>query len=240
MSLPEKVLIIVPAYNEQASIRGVLSRLINETSFRHVVIINDGSTDRTADIVREMGVDILNLPFNLGIGGAVQAGYKYARRHGYDYVVRIDADGQHEADSIERLLEPVVTGKADVAIGSRYCAGNLYRGALARRAGIIILSYVVSSIVGSRVTDPTSGFCAVNREVISAFCRHYPDDYPEVESIILLHRMGFKIEEVGVKMVERMGGKSSITFAESFYYMTKVLLAVGVELLRKSRRMENQ
>lgn len=236
--LPEKALVIIPAFNEEMNIGGVLSRLLDKTARRHIVVIDDGSIDRTASIVREMGVNILNIPFNLGIGAAVQAGFVYAQRNGYEYVVRIDADGQHEVNSIGRLLRPVLAGEADMAIGSRYYTNDHYSPPLARQAGIFILSRIVSYIIGQRVTDPTSGFQAVNRAVISAFCRHYPDDYPEVESIVLLHKIGFKVVEVGVQMAERMGGKSSINFTRSFYYMTKVLLAVGVELLRKWRKKE--
>jgi len=183
-------------------------------------------------------VRVLKLPFNLGVGAAVQLGYRYAWKNGYEYAVRIDADGQHEVSSIELLLEPVVAGEVDMAIGSRYLLADTYRPRLARRAGIVILSRVVSLIVGRPMTDPTSGFRAANRSVISAFCTLHPDDYPEVESIVLLHRMGFDLAEVGVRMVERSGGKSSITFTESIYYMIKVLLGVGVELLRESRKVE--
>ena len=229
---PEKVLVIVPACNEEAAISKVISSLREETLYRNLLVINDGSTDGTRAIAEGMGVAVLNLPFNLGIGAAVQSGYVYAKRKGYQYVVRIDADGQHEVEQIGKLLESLARDEADLVIGSRYVGTSSYRSSLPRRVGIHILSGIVSMIVGNKLTDPTSGFRALRRNVVSRFAARYPDDYPEVESIVCLHRMGLRIKEVGVDMSARSGGRSSITFLRSIYYMIKVLIAVGIELLR--------
>lgn len=236
MKKKHDILVVIPAFNEEETIAKVIDDLRAEEFHTDIVVVDDGSRDGTARIAESKGVSIIRLPCNLGIGGAVQTGYRYALERGYRLCVQVDADGQHGADSIERLVEPVASGETDIAIGSRYLVDNPYRPSMARKAGITILSKIVSWIVGIRITDPTSGFRAVNGPVISAFCVQYPDDYPEVESIVLLHRMGFRIQEVGVRMEERAGGRSSITFTKSIYYMIKVLLAVGVELLRKSRR----
>lgn len=236
MTSINKVLVILPAFNEQETIEAVLSSLRENAAFDDVLVINDGSTDRTARIVEEMGVTTLDIPFNVGIGAAVQAGYLYARERGYDYVVRLDADGQHEVSQISAILQPVIRGEADMVIGSRYRGSSAFRSSLPRRIGISLLSCVVSLIARKRITDPTSGFRALNGAVASIFADDYPDDYPEVESIVRLHRLSFRIEEVGVVMAARGGGRSSITFLRSIYYMVKVLIAIGIELLREPGR----
>ena len=233
-----KILIVIPAYNEEGNIGGVLDRILAETDYRDILVVNDGSGDGTSRAARERGVRVLDLPYNLGIGAAVQTGYKYARRRGYDYVVRLDADGQHEVTQLAEVLAPVIAGTADMVIGSRVLSEFPYRPSLPRRLGMRMLSSFVSRLVGKRVTDSTSGFRAVNKDVISVFAAAYPDDYPEVESIILLHRLGFGIEEVGVRMMKRGEGASSITALRSVYYMIKVVFAVMIELLRKAEKPE--
>lgn len=227
-------LIIIPAYNEEKSIGHVLDQVLSRTSYREILVINDGSTDDTSGVVRSRNARVLDLPFNLGVGPAIQLGYMYARNYHYDYVVRIDADGQHNVSHIKELLAPILEGRADLTIGSRLPMETTFSPSLPRRVGIRMLAILVSRIVGKPISDTTSGFRANNARVTDAFAEYYPDDYPEVESIIWAHKMGFKIEEIGVRMERRMYGESSITALGSVYYMTKVILGVLVELLRKS------
>jgi len=229
-----RVLIILPAYNEEETIGIVLDQIISKTSYRDILVINDGSIDHTSREACKRSVTVLELPFNLGVGAAVQAGYMYARDHKYACVVRVDADGQHDVSHIDELLAPILAERADITIGSRVLGTSGYSSSFPRRVGIRILTALVSRIVGQRIEDTTSGFRANNSRVTAAFADYYPDDYPEVESIIWANRMGFRIEEVRVRMERRMGGESSITAVRSIYYMTKVILAVMIELLRKT------
>jgi glycosyltransferase involved in cell wall biosynthesis len=178
---------------------------------------------------------VLDLPFNLGIGGAVQAGYLYAERNGYDIAVQFDGDGQHLASEIKKLLEPLEANRADLVVGSRFMTAGGYKAPVFRKMGIGIFSFVLSSIMGTTVTDSTSGFRAVNRRVIEFFANTYPDDYPEVEALVLLHKAGMRMAEVPTTMRERTGGRSSITPIRSVYYMTKVLMAIFIDLMKKVR-----
>jgi glycosyltransferase involved in cell wall biosynthesis len=230
-----KILIIVPAYNEEESLAGVIRDLREHVPSADVVVVNDGSRDSTSQVARELGVKVLDLPFNLGIGGAVQAGYLHARRNGYDIAVQFDGDGQHRAGEIKKLIEPLATDKADLVIGSRFLVSGGYKAPVFRKLGIGIFSFVLSRVLDITVTDSTSGFRAANREVIDFFARTYPDDYPEVESLVLLHKVNLRMTEVAVAMSERTGGKSSITPLRSVYYMTKVLMAIVIDLLKKVR-----
>ncbi len=230
-----KILIIIPAYNEEKSLPGVISELRKEAPEADVLVVNDGSHDKTVHIAREMSAQVLDLPFNLGIGGAMQAGYLYAQRRGYDIAVQFDGDGQHLAHEIKKLLQPVLDGKADILIGSRFLGQGDYKPSFSRKIGIKVFSTVLSCILGTRLTDTTSGFRAANRRVIEFYARTYPDDYPEVEALVLLHKAGMRIAEVPVHMRERTSGQSSITAVRSVYYMVKVLLAVLIDLLKKTR-----
>src|SRR5512144_2681275 len=230
-----RTLIIVPAYNEEASIPGVIRDLKEHVPSVDVLVVNDGSRDATSRIARSLGVKVLDLPFNLGIGGAVQAGYLYALQNGHDVAVQFDGDGQHCACEIKKLTEPLSAGRADFVVGSRFLAPGEYKAPVLRRLGIGIFSIVLSRILGMKITDSTSGFRAANRRVIEFFARTYPDDYPEVESLVLLHKMNMRMEEVAVAMQERTGGRSSITPVRSAYYMLKVLMAIFIDLLKKVR-----
>ena len=230
-----KILIIVPAYNEEASIPGVIRDLKQHVPSADVLVVNDGSRDGTSRIARETGTMVLDLPFNLGIGGAMQAGYLHAERNDYDVVVQFDGDGQHLASEIGKLLVPISSGTADLVIGSRFLVPGAYRAPFFRKLGISIFSFVLSRILGMLVTDSTSGFRAANRRVVEFFARTYPDDYPEVESLVLLHKMNLRMQEVPAAMQERTGGKSSITAIRSVYYMTKVLMAIFIDLMKKVR-----
>ncbi len=234
-----RVLVILPAYNEEEAIGPVLARLRAELPGYDVVVIDDGSTDRTADIVRATpGVTLLRLPYNLGIGGAMQTGYKYAARHRYDVAVQCDSDGQHPIARIPELVARVARGDADLAIGSRYVADTGYRPSLTRRIGKSLLSRWIDLCIGGGITDTTSGFRAANRGVIQLFARTYPEDYPEPEALVILHRHGLRAAEVPVVMQARQGGRSSIRVLHAGYYMVKVGLAVFIDLFRSYQPLE--
>jgi glycosyltransferase involved in cell wall biosynthesis len=230
-----RILIITPAFNEEATIGEVVASLEKELPSADILVVNDGSPDSTSEIISQLNVRVLEHPFNLGIGATMQTGYCYAHKHGYDMAVQVDADGQHPPDQVRHLLEPVEKGEVDVAIGTRFY-GAEYAHSWTRLTGIKILSKVVSFILGTKITDTTSGFRGVNRGVIEFFSRNYPEDYPEAEAIVLLHRAGFSIKEVSVRFEERKGGVSSISFLNGIYYMIKVLLAIFVDLLKKIER----
>jgi glycosyltransferase involved in cell wall biosynthesis len=223
---------VVPAFNEAGSIRAVVAEIRDADPEFEVIVVDDGSTDGTAEFARSAGATVLSLPYNLGIGAAVQTGLQYACEHDFDLAVQIDGDGQHDARELRALLEPVVAGGADIAVGSRFAAAGGYRASFARRAGIVLFAGVVSLIVRQRVTDTTSGFRAMNRRGIRLFANDYPHDYPEVEATVLVCRHGLRLVEVPVAMRQRENGRSSITAFRSLYYMGKVSLALFVGLLR--------
>jgi len=229
----KKILIIVPAYNEEESLHGVIQDLRSHVPQADILVVNDGSSDRTAAVARQSGVKLASLSFNLGIGGAMQTGFQYARMKDYDIAIQFDGDGQHVAAEIEILLAALQKGGSDIVVGSRFLKRGDYRPSFFRKVGISIFSTVLSAIIGIPVTDTTSGFRAVNRRAIEFFARVYPEDYPEVESLVLLHRAGMTIAEAPVQMRDRTGGRSSITPIQSAYYMVKVLLAVFIDLLKK-------
>jgi len=227
---------IVPALNEEHTIGRVIAELRAFDPGLDVVVVDDGSGDGTARAARAAGAKVLRLPFNLGIGGAVQTGFRFAFEHDYDIAVRVDGDGQHDPAQLGSVLDPVLRGEADIAVGSRF-AGSAeagYRSSRSRRVGILLLAWVVSRIVGRRVTDTTSGFQALNRQGIALFARDYPHDYPEVEATVMVFRHRLRMVEVPVQMRERGGGRSSITTLRSVYYMVKVLLAIFVGLFRRN------
>ena len=227
-------LAVVPAYNEATTVGDVVRSLRMHTPQFDVLVVDDGSTDRTREVAQRAGATTLTLPFNLGIGGAVQAGFKYALEHGYSYVVQVDGDGQHRADQIDRLLEPMRDDPTlDIVCGSRFMTDSGYPATVSRRTGIHIFAFVLSRIVGQRVSDPTSGFRLYNRRGIALFARDYPHDYPEVEAVLMLHFHRLRMKEVPVAMMQRGGGVSSITSGKSVYYMVKVLLAIFVGLARR-------
>jgi hypothetical protein len=225
---------IVPALNEERSVARVIAELRAFDPELEIVVVSDGSTDRTAEVAEEHGARALRLPFNLGIGGAVQAGFRYAYEQGFDLAVRVDGDGQHDPAQLGAVLEPVLAGEADIAVGSRFAGSEGYRSSRSRRVGIRILAWTVSRLVGQRVTDTTSGFQAINRAGIALFARDYPHDYPEVEATVMAFKHQLRLLEVPVSMREREHGRSSITALRSIYYMTKVLLALFVGLFRRN------
>ena len=227
-----RVLVAIPAYGEEKSIGGIVSSIRRKLPY-DVVVVNDGSLDGTSAAARDAGAVTLDLPCNLGIGGAIQTAYQFARDRGYDALVRIDADGQHEVEDIPRVLDPVLRGEADAAIGSRFLGEKEYRISIPRIFGIRFFRWLVRWNTGYRVTDPTSGFFAVNRRLIEFYSHHYPSDYPEVDAYILMHRQKARAVEVPVRMYERTEGKSSITMYRAVYYMVKVTLSFFINRIRR-------
>lgn len=227
-----RVLVAIPAYGEEKSIGGIVSSIRRKLPY-DVVVVNDGSLDGTSAAARDAGAVTLDLPCNLGIGGAIQTAYQFARDQGYDALVRIDADGQHEVEDIPRVLDPVLRGEADAAIGSRFLGEKEYRISIPRIFGIRFFRWLVRWNTGYRVTDPTSGFFAVNRRLIEFYSHHYPSDYPEVDAYILMHRQKARAVEVPVRMYERTEGKSSITMYRAVYYMVKVTLSFFINRIRR-------
>jgi glycosyltransferase involved in cell wall biosynthesis len=225
---------IVPALNEAGSIARVIAEIRSFDPGFEIVVIDDGSADRTTEIARAGGAHVVRLPFNLGIGGAVQTGFRYAFEHGFDLAVRLDGDGQHDPAELARILAPVIAGEADIAVGSRFAGERSYRPPRSRRIGIRLLAWIVSRLVGRRVTDTTSGFQALNRKGIALFARDYPHDYPEVEATVMVFKHRLRLTEVPVRMREREHGRSSITALRSIYYMAKVLLAIFVGIFRRN------
>lgn len=234
-----KVLIVIPAYNEEGNILSVLDDLKEKFPQADTLVVNDCSQDRTLQILRENDADYLDLPVNLGIGGAVQAGYLYAKENGYDVAIQFDGDGQHRADCLSGLVAPLLEDKADMVIGSRFLPesdSEGFQSSAVRRFGIRRLSFLIRLVTGKRIYDVTSGFRAVNRKLIEFYAENYAQDFPEPEAIVMALNNGFRVAEVPARMNERVAGKSSIHSLLSVYYMIKVSLAIlvaGVHTRRK-------
>jgi glycosyltransferase involved in cell wall biosynthesis len=229
-----RVIAVVPAHNEEAAIGGVIDEIKAFDRTFDVVVIDDGSVDTTSTVAARHGAAVLSLPYNLGIGGAVQTGFMYALEYGYETAVRLDGDGQHIAAELGTLLEALAAGGVDIVTGSRFAGGEgSFRPPFARRIGIAWFAGLVSLLTRQRVTDTTSGFQALNRQGIELFARDYPGDYPEVEATILVHKHRLRMKEVPVRMREREHGASSITLVRSVYYVFKVTLALCVAMVRK-------
>jgi glycosyltransferase involved in cell wall biosynthesis len=229
----EKVLVLIPAYNEGARIAEVVMGVRNVISDYDILVVNDGSQDDTAAAAERAGAAVVSHPFNMGYGVAIQTGYKYAYAKGYGFLVQIDGDGQHDPTYIPKLLEPVIAGKTDFAVGSRFLEAESYEPSLARRAGMAFFRKMVSWITGVRITDSTSGYQAFNREVIRFFTTEvFPADYPDADMLITLHYAGFRIMELPVRMYCNVAGKSMHSGLKPFYYMFKMLLSIFVTLIR--------
>jgi glycosyltransferase involved in cell wall biosynthesis len=233
MSVEGRRIAIVPAFDEERNIGRVVDELRASDPLLDVVVISDGSADRTAEVAAEHGARVVRLPFNLGIGGAVQTGFRYAYERGYELAVRCDGDGQHDPAELPKVLAPVLAGEADIAVGSRFAGDAGFRSSATRRVGIRLLALIVSAIAKQRVTDTTSGFQALNRKALELFAADYPHDYPEVEGMVMTIKHRLRLREVPVTMREREHGRSSITALRSFYYMAKVLVALFVGLFRR-------
>ncbi len=234
-----RVAAIVPAFNEARALPALAEAFRARAPSVDVCVVDDGSRDDTAGVAASLGLSVLRLPVNLGIGGAVQAGYLWALERGYDVAVQVDGDGQHDPSYIAALVAPIEAGSADVVIGSRFLADGGFRSTWLRRAGIRYLSWFLLVRCGARVTDTTSGFRAAGRRAIALFARYYPSDYPEPEAIALAKRAGLTLAEVPVRMSERTHGQSSITLLASFYYLVKVSLALVLLPPRAGRTRGN-
>lgn len=230
-----RILVIIPAWNESTCVGPVVTRVRQALPGATVLVVDDGSDDATEREAAAAGAIVACLPYNLGIGGAVQTGLRYAVSHGYDLAIQVDGDGQHPPEEIPRLIAALDADNADVAIGSRFLGEGDYKASLARRLGIGLFAGVLSVLCGRRLTDTTSGFRCANRLAIEHLAEVYACDYPEVESIISLHKAGFRITETPVRMAPRAGGVSSISPFRAAYYTVKVLLAVLVDAVAAPR-----
>jgi len=228
-----KKLIIIPAYNESENIEKTIHSITTKAPDFDYIIINDCSKDNTKDICERNGFNMINLPINLGIGGAVQTGYKYAFNNGYDLAVQVDGDGQHDPQFLNVMAEYLTTHQLDMVIGSRFINNEGFQSSGARRLGIKYFTILISLLAGKKITDPTSGLRIINRDVIKIFSNDYPKDYPETESVVAILRKGKTVQEIPVVMKAREGGVSSITPIKSIYFMIKVTLAILIERIRK-------
>lgn len=228
----KKLLIIIPAFNEEKSLPKLLKAINDSKIIADIVVVNDCSTDNTLKAVNKEGIVTLNLPINLGIGGAMQTGYKFAAEKGYDLAVQVDGDGQHLPSEINKLLKVQEESGANMVIGSRFLLKKEYQQKFLRMLGIYIFTFIVRLLTGQKITDATSGFRLVDKKVIKLFSDYYPTDYPEPEVLIYLNRRGMKAIEIPVKMNQREEGKSSITFVKSIYYMIKVISSMILEKIR--------
>ena len=233
---PESLLIIVPAWNEEGAIGGVVRSIHEHVPGAPVLVIDDYSTDSTVRLARAAGAAVLPMPHHLGLGGCVQAGYKLAYELGFQYVIRVDGDGQHDAGDIPRVFERLKSSGCEMVIGSRFVNGGNVHTDVVRAWGIRFFRAVLRPIVGKTVHDPTSGFVGVNRAALDVFSRSFPLDYPEIEALVVLQRRRFRFEEVACKMHPRTTGRSSITAVKSLYYIAHVLLGVFVNVLKYDRR----
>ena len=229
-----KKLIIIPLYNEEESIESILNSINKSYSDWDILVVNDDSTDQAGYLAEKSGLaDVVHLPYNLGIGGCVQTGFKYAANKAYDICVQVDGDGQHPVDKIQDLADIVLAGEADVVIGSRFSKkSNGFKTSLFRRVGIKIFEWFSFLLIRQKITDHTSGFRAYNRMAFSFLADNYPTDYPEPEVIILLGKNGFSMKETFTQMQERQGGISSISLARGPYYMAKVMLSMFMASIR--------
>lgn len=221
-----KSMVVIPAYNEGKSIYNVIKSIQDCNIGVDIVVVNDGSKDNTYQEAMRAGATVINLPLNVGIGGAVQSGYIYGVENGYDTVIQLDGDGQHNPKDLPLFIQEIEKGEYDMVIGSRFVEKTNYKPSFFRKIGISFFSKVISALTGERFTDTTSGYRAVNRKVMEVFAKDYPRDYPEPETIVYLKRNGFKIKEIPTQMNERKEGKSSITPIKSIFYMLKVTFCI--------------
>ncbi len=229
-----KTLVIVPAFNEAGNVGRTVAEIRRAGLPCDILVVDDGSLDATAAEAVSQGAWVVALPFNLGIGGAVQTGFQFAFEGGYDVAVQIDGDGQHDASFLRELVAPVVSGQADLAVGSRFSASSDgFKSSFSRRLGIGFFVHLINLLTGARITDPTSGFRAHNKKLIAAFAHYYPHDFPEPEAIVVARRMGASILEVPVSMRARQAGNSSIRYFKSLYYMLKVTVAILLHMISR-------
>ncbi|MGS7059243.1 glycosyltransferase family 2 protein [Streptococcus pyogenes] len=230
-----KKLIIIPAYNESSNIVNTIRTIESDAPDFDYIIIDDCSTDNTLAICQKQGFNVISLPINLGIGGAVQTGYRYAQRCGYDVAAQVDGDGQHNPCYLEKMVEVLVQSSVNMVIGSRFITKEGFQSSFARRIGIKYFTWLIALLTGKKITDATSGLRLIDRSLIERFANHYPDDYPEPETVVDVLVSHFKVKEIPVVMNERQGGVSSISLTKSVYYMIKVTLAILVVRLKGNR-----
>lgn len=241
-----KILLIIPAYNEEENILKVyetIKKYNNENEEKlDYIIINDGSKDSTLKILKENELNYINLIYNLGIGGAVQTGYKYAYKNGYDIAIQFDGDGQHDINYVKNLCKPIIEGQANMSIGTRYLdkTSSEFQSTYMRRLGKNIISFFIKIFCHKKITDPTSGFRAIDKKIIKMFAEEYPTEYPEPESIVTVIKRGYNIVEIPVSMKERIGGKSSINVWKSIDYMIKVSIAVIIDSINLKKKGETK
>lgn len=226
-----KTLMIIPAFNEEGNIKNVINEICEKCPDVDYLVVNDCSTDGTIEVLNEINANYVSCSSNLGIGGAVQTGYKYALENGYDIAFQVDGDGQHDPQYVHQMINEIEEGRADIVIGSRFVNKEGFQSSASRRTGINILSFFIWVCTGRRVKDVTSGYRAVNRKFIELFAYDYPDDYPEPEAIVMGVMHGGIIKEYPVVMRERASGISSINFRKSVYYMVKVSIAIFMRRL---------
>lgn len=230
----KRILVVIPAYNEARAIRFLVKEIKAKHPQVSILVVNDGSSDQTRQEAEAAGASVVSLPYNLGIGGAVQTGFKIADEEDFDVAVQMDGDAQHDPASLKDLLEPILANKLDLCIGSRFLDPNsVFQSTFLRRIGIRFFSFLLRCLMGTRLTDPTSGYRAINKKLIHEFARYYPADFPEPEAIKMAKRLGARIGEVPVKMMKRLGGISSIRYAKPIYYMIKVTFAILIDVFKK-------
>lgn len=230
-----KILAIIPALNEDETLRGVIQGIRTFLPHADILVVNDGSTDATSDIARDEGVLVLEHPYNMGIGATMQTGFLHALRNGYDVAIQVDGDGQHNPEFLPSLIQPILVGKSNVVIGSRYLSGGGFKSTFLRKLGIKYFTYLVWIFSRKTVTDPTSGFRAMDRKGLELFSEEYPSDYPEVEALISANRRGLHFQEIPTRMRDRQGGISSIGAMSALYYMVKVTLSISIGSFRRVR-----
>jgi len=234
------LLILIPAFNEEGAVGGVVEAVKSAVPGAPVLVVDDCSWDATVKVARDAGAEVLALPHHLGLGGCVQAGYKLAFELGYEFVIRVDGDGQHDARDIPKVFDALRSSGCEMVIGSRYVNGTSGGTSLVRSAGILFFRMVLRPILGKPVRDPTSGFVGVNRSALAVFSRSFPLEYPEIEALVVLQRRRFRFVEVPCRMLPRRSGRSTITPMKSIYYIVHVLLGVFVNVLKYERRIPKE
>ncbi len=228
-----KMLFVIPAFNEEETLRDVILGIRTSLPAADILVVNDGSTDSTGKITRDEGVLILEHPYNMGIGATMQTGFLYALRSGYDIAIQVDGDGQHNPEFLPSLIKPLLEGRCNLVIGSRYLSPEGFKSTPLRKLGIRFFTCLLWIFTRKRVMDPTSGFRAMDRKVLELFSANYPSDYPEVEALVSAYKRGLVFQEVPVMMKRRQGGISSIGILSALYYMTKVTLSVAIGSFRR-------
>ena len=238
MNKQPKILVIIPAYNEERNIAGIMAEVREKAPDVDIFVVDDGSEDRTAEIARQLNATVVSHPFTLRIGGAVQTGFKFAKMKGYDIAIQVDGDGQHDPTFIPQLVKPITEGKADISIGSRYLYDEATNVSLTRYIGVRFFSWMTTKITGRQITDCASGFRALSKRAIDLFADEYPVDFPDAEALIVGNKAGLKISEIPVKIRTRKGGESSLYFWRLLYYPIKEIFSIMMLLTEKQRRVE--